>query len=53
MKQIVFKNQQGEIVQIVQGDDLEAWLERAKASSSWNDKLSYNFEEVDNAVHDS
>lgn len=51
MKQIVFKNQQDEVVQTVQGDDLEQWLERAKQSPSWNKELSYTFEEVEDAVH--
>lgn len=46
MKQIVFRNQQDEIVQTVQGDDLEQWLERAKQSSAWNNNLSYTFEDL-------
>lgn len=52
MKQIVFKNKQDEIVQIVQGDELDQWLERAKASQSWNNELSYTLEEVEDAVYD-
>lgn len=45
--QIVFKDQQGEIVQTVRGDGLEQWLEVAKQSSTWRNDLSYEFEEYD------
>jgi hypothetical protein len=45
--QIVFKDQQGEIVQTVRGDGLEQWLETAKQSSTWRSDLSYEFEEYD------
>lgn len=46
MKQIVFKNQQDEIVQTVQGDDLDEWLKRAKQSPAWNNNLVYTFEDL-------
>lgn len=46
-KQIVFKDSSDEIVQIVRGDGLDEWLERAKVSESWNDELTYEFEDYD------
>lgn len=42
MKQfIVFKNQQGEIVQTVEGDNLEEWLDKVKSSPSWRQDLTH------------